>query len=574
MRTSQIFFPTLKESPAEAEIASHKLMLRAGLIRKVAAGIYTWLPLGFKILNKVATIVREEMNKVGAQELMMPVVQPAEFWHETGRWEKYGPTLLKIKDRKQSEFCFGPTHEEVITDLVRNTLSSYKQLPLTLYQIQTKFRDEIRPRFGIMRTREFLMKDAYSFHTNQESLENTYQQTYQAYCKILERIGLNYRVVLADAGNIGGSQSHEFQVLAEAGEDILAYNDAGTYAANVERATCKAPAAIPADAELLAKSIKTTPGITSVAKQAENMNIPTNKILKTILVQGAHSAQPVVALLVRGDHQINYLKAAKLVEVATPLTLVSEVKVNEIAKCRPGFVGPVNLNIPIIADRDAAVMVNFSCGANQDDQHHFNINWQRDIPMPKIADIREIIAGDISPDGNGELKLTRGIEIGHIFQLGDKYSQDMEATVLDAAGNKQPLIMGCYGIGISRIVAAAIEQNHATGNSGIIWPKSLAPFQVAIVPIGANKSPEVKAATENLYQELIAAGIDVLLDDRSERPGVMFADMELIGIPHRLVIGSKILAKNMVEYKNNQATEPETIQRDQIINFIQEKLCT
>lgn len=568
MRISQLLMATLKESPNDAEIASHKLMLRAGLIRKLASGLYTWLPLGLRVLRNVERIIREEMNRIGAQEILMPAVQPAELWEETERWDQFGPQLLKIIDRHKRAFCFGPTHEEVITDLVRKELKSYKQLPLSLYQIQMKFRDEIRPRFGVMRAREFLMKDAYSFHIDKASLQNTYQQFFDAYSKIFTRLGLIFRPVLADTGSIGGSVSHEFHVLADSGEDLIAYSDQSDYAANVELAKAldsTDPRPVPSETI----SFVTTPGIKSVEGQAKHLNVQTKKILKTLLVRGKTEQHPIVALLVRGDHELNPIKAEKHALVASPFAMASIEEVQTLAHCGPGFVGPKDLNIPIIADPAVATMANFICGANKEDTHYAGFNWGRDCKEPEIADLRTVQAGDLSPDGKGTLQLTRGIEVGHIFQLGDKYSQAMNATVLDESGQAKTLMMGCYGIGVTRIVAAAIEQHH--DDKGIIWPAAMAPFQVILIPIGLTTSAAVKTATENLYQALIGAGIDVLLDDREERPGVMFADAELIGIPHRVVISEKNLVNGNLEYKGRLDSTTQVIPAAEMIKFLSVK---
>jgi len=562
MRVSQLLMATLKESPNDAEIVSHKLMLRAGLIRKLASGLYTWLPLGLRVVRKVERIIREEMNRIGAQEILMPAVQPAELWQETERWEQFGPQLLKIVDRHKRAFCFGPTHEEVVTDLVRRELKSYKQLPLSLYQIQMKFRDEIRPRFGVMRAREFLMKDAYSFHIDKASLQTTYQQFFDAYSKIFTRLGLTFRPVLADTGSIGGSVSHEFHVLADSGEDLLAYSNESDYAANVEMAQSLLPTETPQTVtETL--SFVTTPGIKSVDGQATHLKVETKKILKTLLVRGKTEQHPIVALLVRGDHELNPIKAEKHAFVATPFAMVSVEEVQALAHCGPGFVGPKELNIPLIADPAVLTMANFICGANKDDTHYAGFNWGRDCQAPEIADLRKVQEGDLSPDGKGTLKFIRGIEVGHIFQLGDKYSQAMNATVLDESGQPKTLMMGCYGIGVTRIVAAAIEQHH--DDKGIVWPAPLAPFQVILIPIGFSSSHIVKTATEKLYQDLITAGIDVLLDDREERPGVMFADAELIGIPHRVVISEKNLANGALEYKGRTDTAAQTLSQTDIL---------
>lgn len=568
MRTSRLLLATLKETPADAELISHQLMLRSGMIRKLGAGLYSWLPIGLRVLQNVTNIVRQEMNKIDAQEVLMPAVQPAELWQETARWEQFGPQLLKMKDRNEREYCFGPTHEEVITDLMRHELRSYKQLPSCFYQIQTKFRDEIRPRFGVMRAREFLMKDAYSFHLTQESLHETYQAMYQAYSNIFSRLGLKYRAVLADTGAIGGSHSHEFHVLADSGEDAIAFCPDSDYAANVEMATALIPEKVrPAAQREL--TLTATPGIKSVPEQAAFMGLSTQKILKTLLVKGKEV--PVVALLLRGDHELNPIKAEKLAEVAAPLTLVDEKTVLQVAGCRPGFVGPKDLNIPIIADPFVMTMADFSCGANQDDHHYLGVNWERDLPLPlKIADIRKVQAGDLSPDGKGHLQICRGIEVGHIFQLGNKYSQAMNATVLNEQGRQQILEMGCYGIGVSRIVAAAIEQNH--DDKGIIWPDVMAPFHISLIPMQYYKSQRIQAAVVQLYDQLQAAGFTVLLDDRDERPGVMFADSELIGIPHRLVLGERGLDAGTIEYKNRRTGEVEQLDLNNIIQVMKEKI--
>lgn len=569
MKSSELFLPTLKETPNDAEIASHKLMLRAGMIRKLASGLYTWLPIGLRVLKKVENVVREEMNKIGAQELLMPAVQPAELWEETGRWNQFGPSLLKIKDRHERDFCFGPTHEEVITDLVRREIKSYKQLPLVLYQVQTKFRDEVRPRFGVMRAREFLMKDAYSFHADEASLQKTYQNMFQAYSNIFTRLGLKFRPVLADTGSIGGSTSHEFHVLADAGEDLLAISDQGEYAANVELAEALMPEQTRA-APIQALGQVQTPNIKSVEAQTQYLGIETKQMLKTLLVHGKTKEHPVVALLIRGDHELNPIKAEKHPLVESPCTLIPVEEVEKIAHCSPGFVGPKGLNVPLIADRSVAQMSDFVCGANQNDTHYSGFNWGRDCPEPEVFDLRKVTAGDRSPDHLGTLTLTRGIEVGHIFQLGDKYSKAMQADVLDQNGKAKALLMGCYGIGVSRIVAAAIEQNY--DDRGIIWPKGMAPFQVVLVPILMHKNAQVKEIAESLYQTLKAANIEVLLDNRDERAGVMFSDAELLGIPHRVVISDKGLQNGTLEYKGRQDLEGQNIPKDQIIEFLKGKM--
>ena len=556
MRASKLLIATLKETPADAEVISHQLMLRAGMIRKLASGLYTWLPMGLRVLRKIEAIVREEMNNAGAQEILMPVVQPAELWEESGRWDQYGAELLRIKDRHQRGFCLGPTHEEVVTDLMRNELQSYKQLPINLFQIQTKFRDEIRPRFGIMRAREFTMKDAYSFHINQASLDDTYTGMHNAYSAIFNRIGLDFRAVLADTGSIGGSASHEFHVLAESGEDDIAFSNSSDYAANVELAEALAPAIESVEQQTL--NVVDTPNAKTIDEVCEQLNIPAHHSLKTLLVNANEdSPSPLVALVLRGDHQLNEIKAEKLEHVASPLTLASEADILTATGCTPGSIGPVKLDMPIIVDHAAAAVNNFVCGANQDGQHLTGANWERDATASVVADIRCVVAGDPSPDGKGELLIKRGIEVGHIFQLGKKYSEALNATVLNESGKSEVVHMGCYGIGVSRVMAAAVEQNHDDG--GIIWPASIAPFQVVLVPINMQKSERVKTLTESLYQQLLDHNIEVLLDDRNERPGVKFADMELIGIPHRLVIGDKGLDRGVLEYRARPSSDNQDI---------------
>ncbi|MBU0744880.1 MAG: proline--tRNA ligase [Gammaproteobacteria bacterium] len=563
MRTSNFLLATLREVPADAEIISHQLMLRAGMIRKLASGIYTWLPLGLRVLKKVEKIVREEMDRIGALEILMPAIQPAELWIESDRWDMYGDQLLKIKDRHQHDFCFGPTHEEVVTDLVRRELRSYKQLPLTLYQIQTKFRDEIRPRFGVMRGREFMMKDAYSFHLDEASMAQTYDVMYEAYKRIFTRFGLQFRPVLADTGNIGGSKSHEFQVLAESGEDLIAYSDASDYAANVETAECQAPSTEIAVSENKMQEVA-TPNVGAILDVASFLKIEPRQILKTLIVKGKDT--PWVALVLRGDHELNEIKVGKLPEVASPLTFINPHEFQDVLGCEAGSVGPVGLKIPVIADRDAILVKDFICGANINDKHLINVNWQRDLPLPQIADLRKVVEGDLSPDGNGKLKFMRGIEVGQVFQLGLKYSKVMHATVLNEKGKAVEMFMGCYGIGVSRTVAAAIEQNH--DEHGIVWPDALAPFQIVIIPMSFHKSYRVKEAAEKIYQELITNGFDVLLDDRKERAGVLFADMDLIGIPHRIVISESGLDAKTVEYKTRLKNSSENIQVDNLLAFI------
>ena len=570
MRTSKYLLSTLKETPADAEVISHQLMLRAGMIRKVASGLYTWLPTGYRVLKKVEQIVREEMNKIGAIEVLMPVVQPADIWQESGRWEQYGPELLRIKDRGNRDFVLGPTHEEVITDLIRNEVSSYKQLPLNFYQIQTKFRDEVRPRFGVMRSREFIMKDAYSFHTSQESLQATYDDMYAAYSAIFSRIGLDFRAVRADTGSIGGSSSHEFQVLADSGEDDIVFSTESDYAANIEMAEALAPTAI-LEAAIEAMKLIDTPNAKTIDELVTQFDLAIEKTVKTLIVKASkESGHEFVALLVRGDHTLNEIKAEKLDIVASPLEFASEEEIRSAIGAGPGSLGPVNLTLPIIIDREVAVLSDFSAGANIDGKHYFNINWQRDVALPRVADIRNVVEGDLSPDGKGTLLIKRGIEVGHIFQLGTKYSQAMNATVQGEDGQNHVMIMGCYGIGVSRIVAAAIEQRH--DDRGIIWPEAIAPFTVAIIPMNMHKSEQVQQTAEKLYAELQDLGIEVLFDDRKERPGVMFADAELIGIPHTIVIGERNLTNGEVEYKHRASGIKEMIKIENLIDFIKNKM--
>ncbi len=566
MRTSNFLIATLKETPSDAEVISHQLMLRAGLIRKLASGLYTWLPLGLRVLRKVENVVREEMDAAGAQEVSMPVIQPAELWEESGRWVQYGPELLRIKDRHERDFCLGPTHEEVVTDLVRNEVKSYKQLPLNLYQIQTKVRDEIRPRFGIMRSREFLMKDAYSFHADQASLEETYQVMHRAYTNIFTRLGLDFRPVIADTGSIGGSASHEFHVLAGSGEDDIAFSDSSDYAANVEMAEAIAP---PRASGSQSMSEVATPGVRSIDEVARFLKLDTTATVKTLVVQGEEEGS-LVALVLRGDHQLNAIKAEKLPGIASPLVMAEESRVRELCGAGFGSLGPVGLAIPVIVDRSAAALADFCCGANKDDVHLVGVNWERDCPLQRVEDLRDVVEGDPSPDGKGSLLIRRGIEVGHIFQLGTKYSAAMQAQVLDENGKNVTMTMGCYGIGVSRVVAAAIEQNH--DDSGIIWPQAMAPFQIAIVPLNMQKSAAVAECAEEIYLKLREAGIDVLLDDRNERPGVKFADMELIGIPHRLVIGDRALGEGQLEYKGRRDEESQLISREDWMQFVLERL--
>jgi prolyl-tRNA synthetase len=566
MRTTQYLLSTLKETPADAEVISHQLMLRAGMIRKLASGLYTWMPTGLRVLKKVENIVREEMNNACAIEVSMPVVQPADLWQESGRWEQYGPELLRFVDRGERAFVLGPTHEEVITDLMRTEISSYKQLPLNFFQIQTKFRDEVRPRFGVMRSREFLMKDAYSFHTTQESLQETYDTMYAAYSKIFSRMGLDFRAVLADTGSIGGSASHEFQVLASSGEDDVVFSTDSDYAANIEFAEAVAPST-PRAAPSEEMRLIDTPNAKTIAELVEQFQLPIEKTVKTLMVHASEgSSHALVALLVRGDHELNEIKAEKLPQVAAPLTFATEAEIRELVNAGPGSLGPVNLAMPVVVDRSVAVMSDFSAGANIDGKHYLGINWERDLPLPQVADLRNVVNGDVSPDGKGTLLIKRGIEVGHIFQLGTKYSQAMNATVQGEDGRNQVMTMGCYGIGITRVVAASIEQNH--DDRGIIWPDAIAPFQVAILPMNMHKSFRVKDAAEDLYQTLRAKGIDVILDDRKERPGVMFADMELIGVPHQVVIGDRNLDAEELEYKNRRSGEKQMIKQSDIVDYL------
>lgn len=568
MRASQFLIATLKETPADAEVISHQLMLRAGMIRKLASGLYTWMPMGLRVLRKVERIVREEMDRSGAQEVMMPVVQPAELWQESGRWEQYGAELLRIGDRHDRAFCLGPTHEEVITDLIRNEIKSYKQLPANFYQIQTKFRDEIRPRFGVMRSREFIMKDAYSFHNDQESLQQTYDVMHATYTRIFTRLGLDFRPVIADTGSIGGSGSHEFHVLASSGEDDIAFSDSSDYAANVEMAEALAPTGDRPAASAAMEKVA-TPGAHTIEEVAAQLNCPAATIVKTLLVYGdadENGKQDLIALLVRGDHQLNKIKAEKIPGVASPLTFASEEDIAKTLGCKPGSIGPVGIGLRCIADRSAAHCANFVCGANEDGYHLTGVNWQRDLAEAEVADLRNVVEGDPSPDGKGSLLIKRGIEVGHIFQLGTKYSEAMKANVLNENGKEQTMIMGCYGIGVTRVVASAIEQNH--DDKGIIWPNSIAPFQIAIVPLNYQKSEAVKAKSDELYAQLLARGYDVILDDRNERPGVKFADIELLGIPHRIVVGDRGLEKGQLEYKHRPASDNQDIASDEILAFI------
>ncbi|SJN53415.1 Proline--tRNA ligase [Vibrio ruber DSM 16370] len=570
MRTSKYLLSTLKETPNDAEIVSHQLMLRAGMIRKLASGLYTWLPTGLRVLRKVENIIREEMNKAGAVETLMPVVQPSELWQETGRWDKFGPELLRIADRHDRPFVLGPTHEEVITDMVRNEVKSYKQLPLSLYQIQTKFRDEVRPRFGVMRSREFIMKDAYSFHIDRESLEATYQDMHSAYCNIFNRMGLDYRPVLADSGAIGGSGSQEFHVLAESGEDLIAFSTESDYAANIEKAEALAPAATRAE-PTQAMTLVDTPNAKTIAQLVEQFDLPIEKTIKTLYVKASdHVEAPLIALLIRGDHELNEVKAENLPEVATPLTFATEEEIRALIGAGPGSLGPVGLKLPFIVDRSVAVMSDFAAGANIDDKHYFGINWGRDVELGQVADLRNVVEGDPSPCGQGTLLLKRGIEVGHIFQLGTNYSESMKANVLGPDGKSVTMEMGCYGIGCTRVVAASIEQNN--DQYGIIWPDAIAPFEVVIVPMNMHKSERVQEAAEKLYADLQAQGIDVLFDDRKERPGVMLSDMELIGIPHMIIIGERSMDEGNFEYKNRRSGEKTPLPMGEVIPHLQAQL--
>ena len=545
MRVSRFPICTLREVPADAEIISHQLMLRAGLIRREASGLYSWLPYGLRVLRKVEAVIREEMDKAGAVELLLPTMQPAELWQESGRWEQFGPELLRMKDRHQRDFCYGPTHEEVITDIVRRDVNSYKQLPVNYYQIQLKFRDEVRPRFGVMRSREFIMKDAYSFSLTQESLQQCYDEMYDAYIKVFTRLGLDFRAVEADNGSIGGKGSHEFHVLADSGEDDIVFSDGSDYAANIEKAEALAPdyeRAEPTEAMRLVD----TPDTKTIQALVDNFDMPVEKTIKTLIVHASDETDAdFVALLVRGDHELNEIKAEKLPEIAAPLEFATEEEIRAAIGAGPGSLGPVNLPMPCIVDRTVAVMSDFGAGANIESKHYFGINWERDLALPQVADLRNVKAGDPSPDGSGTLSIVRGIEVGHVFQLGTKYSESMGATVLDENGKARPMIMGCYGIGVTRVVAAAIEQNY--DENGILWPAAMAPFQVVIAPLNMKKSAAVRETAENLYQQLSAQGIEVLFDDRDMRPGAMFADQELLGIPHRIVVSDRGLKNNELE---------------------------
>jgi len=570
MRTSQFPLQTLKEVPADAQIPSHQLMMRAGLIRKLAAGLYTWMPLGLRVLRKVEAIVRSEMNKAGALEVLMPAVQPAELWEESGRWQKYGSELLRLQDRHGRDFCFGPTHEEIITDLARNELSSYKQLPINFYQIQTKFRDERRPRFGVMRAREFLMKDAYSFHANAESLQETYDAMHAAYCAVFERCGLNYRPVAADTGSIGGNASHEFHVLADAGEDAIAFSTESDYAANVELAEALAPKA-QADAAIEEMRTVDTPNAKTIDEIVEQFKQPIERTVKTLIVRANEEADAdLVAIIMRGDHELNEIKAAKHPLLTDPIQMATEEEIRAAIGAGPGSLGPVGLSMPMLVDRAAAVANDFSAGANEDGKHFFGLNWGRDVELGEVVDLRNVIEGDPSPCGKGQITIARGIEVGHIFQLGQTYSEKLNCTVLDENGKSIVTTMGCYGIGVSRVVGAAIEQHH--DDDGIVWPTAMAPFQVTLIPMNMKKSERVREAAEKLYNELKHAGIDVLFDDRDARPGVMFADCELIGIPHRVVIGDRSLDNGEVEYRARTANENEMMPLEGFVETLRNKI--
>ncbi len=567
MRLSAYPVNSTKETPAEAEVLSHQLMLRAGLIRRLAAGIYSWLPFGLRTLKKVETIIREEMDRAGALEILMPAIQPAELWQESGRWEQYGPELLRIKDRQKRDYVFGPTHEEVVTDIARRELRSYRQLPVNFYQLQTKFRDEVRPRFGVMRGREFIMKDAYSFHLDQASLNEGYAAMHTAYSRMFTRMGLDFRVVMADSGAIGGNRSQEFQVLAESGEDAIAVSDGDDFAANIELAAAVPPTE-PRAAPGGALRQVATPGMKTIAALSDFLKMPAQQCLKTLLVDGSEGG--VVALLLRGDHELNAVKAQKLAGVASPLRMASAEQVKAATGSEPGSLGPKGLSCPIYADHAALAMANFSCGANVVDAHFVDVNWERDLPAPTAADLRNVVNGDPSPSGKGRIRIVRGIEVGHIFQLGSKYSSAMNATVLDEAGQAVTMLMGCYGIGVTRIVAAAIEQHH--DERGIIWPESLAPFHVVLIPLNLQKSARVRERADALYAQLSAAGIEVLYDDRDARPGVKFAEAELLGIPHRIVLGERGLEAGTCEYRHRPATDNQDIPLADIVGFIQARL--
>ncbi len=567
MRVSKFPLLTIKETPADAEISSHKLMLRSGMIRRLAAGLYTWTHLGLRVLRKVENIVRDEMNNAGALEMQMPTVQPTELWEESGRLAQYGPELLRFNDRHDREFCYGPTHEEIITDFARKELKSHKQLPINLYQIHTKFRDEIRPRYGVMRAREFLMKDAYSFHTNYDCMEQEYQNMFTAYSNMFTRMGLEFRPVLADTGSIGGKKSHEFHVLASSGEDAIAFSDSSDYAANVELAEAVMPTEPRAEATENLETVD-TPNQHTIEEISSFLDVPKSRCLKTLIVAGSET--PVVALILRGDDELNEIKADKLEEVESPIRFATDEEIENAIGCNKGSLGPLGLKIPVITDRNTTNVSDFTCGANINGKHLRGVNWERDLPLPKVADIRKVKDGDPSPDGKGALSITKGVEVGHIFQLGTKYSDALNASVQNEGGGSQTMIMGTYGIGVSRIVASAIEQNN--DERGIIWPDSIAPFQIAVLPMNMNKSYRVKEKAEELYNELRMAGFDVIFDDRKVRPGFMFADMELIGIPHRIVIGDKGLDRGVIEYRKRDQSENQDIPIDEIIDFLKKNI--
>lgn len=564
MKATQTLIATTKELPKEAVLTSHQYMLKAGLIKKLASGIYTWMPMGLKVLQKIQNIVRQEMNNAGASELLLPSVLPSELLQETHRWDKFGPELLKLKDRHDRDFCYGPTHEEPIVDMARDTIKSYKQLPLNLYQIQTKFRDEIRPRFGVMRAREFIMKDSYSFHENIDCLHNTYETMFQTYCNILDKIGLEYRPVKADTGAIGGDNSHEFQVLANAGEDIICYSNGSDYAANIELATYAKPDLSKREISQNAIEKIHTPNIKTIEKLCKEMSFDIKKTIKTMVIKDAEGN--FFALVIRGDHELNETKINKLEQIIAPYDLATRDEIFDLFKANPGSLGIYNCPITIIADYSAVELTDIVCGANEDDYHFTNVNWDRDVADYQIADIRNVVAGDISPDNKGTIELTNGVEVGHIFELEDVYSKPMNATIIGQDGKPKPMLMGCYGFGVSRVMAAAIEQSH--DDNGIIWPEAIAPFEVAILPINYNKSENVKNTADKLYQELQAKGIDVLLDDRGNRPGVMFADADLIGYTHHIVIGDRLLEQGLIEYKNRKTQEKQEITIEELIKLL------
>ena len=565
MRQSLLLLPTLKEDPADADVISHKLMLRAGMIRQLASGLYTWLPLGLRVLRKIEHIIREEMNRSGAQEVSMPVVQPAELWVETGRWHKMGDEMMRMHDRHERDFCLGPTHEEVITDLFRREVHSYRQLPVNFYQIQTKFRDERRPRFGVMRAREFTMKDAYSFHLDQASFDATYEEMYRCYERILTRMQLEFRAVQADTGNIGGDNSHEFHVLAQSGEDTIAYSDTGTYAANLEKASALEPQPAPAGVETMSRVA--TPNAKTIEAVAQQLGLPASQNVKTLIVEGDEDGA-LYAIILRGDHELNEIKAAKLPGVASPLTFAAEERIPKAMGASVGSLGPVNCGIPFYVDASAASIADFVCGANEDGVHLRGVNWQRDVALApeQIVDVRNVVEGDSAPDGEGKIRFLRGIEVGHIFQLDRSYSEPMQATVLDHEGHNQVPIMGCYGMGVTRLVAAVIEQNHDA--NGIAWPEPLAPFQLHIIALNAQKSEAVREAADRLYQQACDLGIEVLLDDRAERPGVKFAEADLIGIPHRIVIGDRGLKSGVAEYRKRRDEAATEVALDHVLDAL------